>query len=272
MAEKLHMTFDEVADLYDQARPTYPLEMIEAVNSVLRETEGRILEIGCGTGQATLPFARQGHSITAIEPGRNLAALAANNLAAFPLVDIQRTTFEDWTGAAGQYDLVMSATAFHWVSPEVRYVKSAQALAPDGWLALFWNMEAEDQSLVGDEIQAVYDKYMPPSQAHPYATHHPGGQKARQDTKITVWQEEIEKSCLFRNVNVLQFPWTQWYATKQYLQLLETFSDHRTLPPENKSALFDAIAETLVRHGGGRSKPYLTVLYLAQVQSHSNAE
>ena len=267
MTDNLHMTFDEVAHLYDQARPTYPPEVIEAVNSALRGTEGRILEIGCGTGQATLPFARQGYRVTALEPGRNLAALAAKNLAAFPLVDIQTTTFEDWAGAASQYDLVMSATAFHWVSPETRYLKSAQALAPEGWLALMWNMEAGDQSPLGQDIQAVYDKYMSPSQAHPYATHHPLGQSARQDTKITVWQEEIEKSCLFKSVNVLQFPWIQWYATEQYLQLLETFSDHRTLLPETKSDLFSGIAEILARHGGGRSKPYLTVLYLAQVQS-----
>ena len=145
----LRMTFDEVADLYDAVRPTYPCEMIEAVRAVLQGTPGRILEIGCGTGQATLPFARQGCSITALEPGPKLAALAAKNLAAFPSVDIKTTTFEEWPANAGQYDLVLSATAFHWVSPDVRYTKSAQALAANGWLALFWNSEADDESELG---------------------------------------------------------------------------------------------------------------------------
>lgn len=261
----LAMTFDEVADLYDQARPAYPPDMIEAVISVLRGTRGRILEIGCGTGQATLPFARQGYSITVLEPGRNLAALAAGNLAAFPQVDIQTTTFEDWTGAASQYNLVLSATAFHWVSPKVRYVKSAQALAPNGWLALAWNREAEDQSVLSRELQAVYDAHMPPSQMHPYATHYPRGQNAGLDTKTSVWQQEIEASRLFKSVSVRQFSWTQWYTTTQYLQLLETYSDHRMQPPESKSALFSGITAALERHGGGRSKPYLAVLYLAQV-------
>ena len=266
MAE-LALTFDEVAYLYDEARPAYPSQMIEAVDTVLKETQGRILEIGCGTGQATLPFARQGYRITALEPGPNLAALAAKNLAAFPQVDIKITTFEDWAGAAGQYDLVLSATAFHWVSPEVRYLKAAQALGPNGWLALLWNMEADDQSVVGQEIQAVYDKHMPLSQAHPYATHHPSSQNAHRDAKVTGWQNEIEHSRLFQSVRVLQFLWIQWYTTEQYLKLLETFSDHRTLPPANKIPLFGGIQETLALHGGGRSKPYLTVLCLAQVQS-----
>jgi len=144
MTETLNMTFDDVADLYDVARPSYPPELVEAVRSAFQGTQSRTLEIGCGTGQATLPFARQGCRITALEPGQRLAKLAAKNLAAFPLVDIQATSFEDWSVAEGQFDLVMSATAFHWVSPEVRYAKSAQALTEDGWLALFWNNEADD--------------------------------------------------------------------------------------------------------------------------------
>ena len=263
MAKLLRETFDEVAELYDAARPTYPSALTEAICSILQETQGRILEIGCGTGQATLPFARQGYRITALEPGRNLAALAAQNLAAFPQVDIQTTTFEDWPVAIGQYDLVMSATAFHWVSPEVRYVKAAQALAAGGWLALFWNMEAEEESVLGQRIQAVYNKHAPSNQAHPYATHHPAGRNKTQDTKISRWQEEIEQSRLFGDVSVMQFRWTQWYTTEQYLQLLETYSDHRAMPLENKAGLLQGIAEVLAE-GGGRSKPYLTVLYLAQ--------
>ena len=268
MAERLRETFDEVAELYDAARPTYPVELTEAISSILQGTQGRILEIGCGTGQATMPFARQGYRITALEPGRNLAALAAKNLAAFPLVDIQTTTFEDRPAAVGRYDLVMSATAFHWVSPEVRYVKAAQALTAEGWLALFWNMEAGDESVLGRQLQALYDKHVPPNQEHPYATHHPAGHRKQQDTKTSRWQEEINQSRLFGDVSVMQFPWTQWYTTEQYLQLLETYSDHRALPTENKGALFQGIAGLLAQEGGGRSKPYLTVLYLAQRASH----
>ena len=234
MAKLLRETFDEVAEMYDAARPTYPLALTEAITSVLQETQGRILEIGCGTGQATLPFARQGYRITALEPGRNLAALAAQNLAAFPQVHIQATTFEDWPVAVGQYDLVMSATAFHWVSPEVRYVKAAQTLTAKGWLGLFWHVEADDESVLGRQLQALYDKHLPPNQAHPYATHHPAGHRTRQDTKVSRWQEEIDQSRFFGSVSVMQFPWTQWYTTEQYLQLLETYSDHRAMPPENK--------------------------------------
>ena len=131
MTEELNLVFDEVAELYDAARPTYPPELLAAVSGLLG-MQKRILEIGCGTGQATLPLARLGCCITALEPGPNLAALAAKNLALYPQVQIQTTTFEEWLAAENQYDLVLSATAFHWVSPEVRYAKSAQALTSGG--------------------------------------------------------------------------------------------------------------------------------------------
>lgn len=258
----LRLSFDEVAEAYDAVRPAYPAELVEAIGTVLEGTQGRILEIGCGTGQATLPFARQGYPITALEPGPKLARIAAKNLAAFPQADVQSSTFEDWVAAAGQYDLVMSATAFHWVSPEVRYAKSAEALAANGWFALFWNIEADDDSELGQQIQAVYDEHMPPNPAHPYATHHPAG---RRKQKVSRWQDEINQSHLFGDVDVKQFSWQAWYPTSQYLKLLETYSDHRALPPKNKIRLFEGIAEILDRHGG-RRKPYLAVLYLAQVR------
>ena len=194
-----------------------------------------------------------------------MAALAARNLAAFPLVDIQTVTFEDWAVAMGQYDLVLSATAFHWVSPEVRYVKAAQALAAGGWLALFWNMEDDDESVLGQRLQAVYDKHAPSSPEHPYGTPHPAGRSKARALKIARRQEEIDQSGLFGSVSVLQFPWTQLYTTEQYLQLLETYSDHRVMPPEDKRELFGGIARVLTEGGGGRTKPYLTVLYLARM-------
>jgi SAM-dependent methyltransferase len=48
--------FNDVAALYDEVRPSYSTETIDAIVSLTGLSPGaRILEIGCGTGQITLP-------------------------------------------------------------------------------------------------------------------------------------------------------------------------------------------------------------------------
>src|SRR6266536_1447805 len=116
----LRATFDQVALLYDQARPGYPEQLFDDVVALSGiPPHGRILEIGCGTGQATLPFARRGYRILAVEMGANLAAVARRNLAAYPRVEVHTGTFEEWPLEAGAFDLVIAATAFHWIDPVI---------------------------------------------------------------------------------------------------------------------------------------------------------
>src|SRR5579872_6356841 len=88
--ERLRQTFDGSALLYDRVRPGYPEALFDDV--IARsgiDPCGRVLEIGCGTGQATLPFARRGYRVICVELGESLAAVAQHNLAPFPLVEVQ---------------------------------------------------------------------------------------------------------------------------------------------------------------------------------------
>ena len=66
----LRVTFDRAAELYDRARPVAPPEVFDDLVSLCGlEPGSRLLEIGCGTGQATLPLAERGFAVTAIELG-----------------------------------------------------------------------------------------------------------------------------------------------------------------------------------------------------------
>lgn len=61
---ELKATFNQVALLYHQVRPRYPEVLFDDVVSLSEiPPGGRILQIGCGTGQATVPFARRGYRI-----------------------------------------------------------------------------------------------------------------------------------------------------------------------------------------------------------------
>ncbi len=134
--------FDAVAELYDACRPGYPAELIDDILQIsgLRPG-GQILEIGGGTGKATLLFAQRGCSILCLDPGENLLNVARKNLATYPQVSFVRTRFEEWEAGQVTFDLLISAQAFHWVPQEVRYEKAAHLLKPRGHLAVFWNRD-----------------------------------------------------------------------------------------------------------------------------------
>lgn len=92
----------------------------------------RVLEIGPGTGQLTRPLLALGIRVTAVELGEALAAAGRQKLARFPDLDIVISAFEDWELPREPFDAVVAATSFHWIAPEVRAPKAAQALKPGG--------------------------------------------------------------------------------------------------------------------------------------------
>ena len=68
---------DEVATLYERARPLYPDALFEDIVAYAELSQGaKKLEVGCGAGQATLPMARRGFAIDCIELGAGMTTLA----------------------------------------------------------------------------------------------------------------------------------------------------------------------------------------------------
>src|SRR5215472_17585202 len=91
-------TFDEIAELYDSARPYYREELFDDLFSYagIAPENARVLEIGPGPGRATESLARRGAEIVGVELGDNLARIARRKLAAFPRVRILTANFETW--------------------------------------------------------------------------------------------------------------------------------------------------------------------------------
>jgi ubiquinone/menaquinone biosynthesis C-methylase UbiE len=139
--------FDGVAQLYDATRPGYPAEIVEFLAATAGAGTGSaVLEVGCGTGQLTRDLARLGFDLTAIDIGPAMVAMARRALADAP-VSFRTCSFEDFAAADSSFDLIVSATAFHWIDPEVRFSKSARLLRPGGWLALLATAERYDDPL-----------------------------------------------------------------------------------------------------------------------------
>src|SRR5215472_6866320 len=218
--ELLRRTFDRAADLYQRARPDYPEELLDDLVTVTRLAPGdRLLEVGCGTGKATLPLAQRGYRITCIELGARLAEAARRNLAGLDVEVVERR-FEDWQPRWGErFDLVFAATAWSWIDPALRYVRAWRALRPDGHLA-FWNAvhvfpDGGDRFFW--EIQDEYDEIgegVPPGTVWP----RPG--------ELEESRAEIEASGLFELVHLRHFDWERLYDAEGYIELLNTFSGH----------------------------------------------
>ncbi len=254
--------FDGVADLYERYRPGYPVALIDTLVEISGLQPGnRLLEVGSGTGKATRMLAGRGYSILCIEPGRNLAALAAQTLKAFPEVSFDTVPFEEWRVQPGVFDLVYSAQAWHWVPQPLGFSRAAQALKDNAYLGLFWNMYPQLRGAVYEGIQAVYQRLAPELAA------------SREPLESLAAQREaaiLESGC-FDRLRTCRYAGTAWYDIEHYLGFLSTTSDHLRLTDHRRLQLFAAIAEVIAAHGGVIEKPYLAVLYVAQKKSQPTA-
>jgi SAM-dependent methyltransferase len=111
--------------------------VVDAIVALSRLHNGSgVLEIGCGTGQLSAPLARLGVNLVAVELGPHLATLARRNLKRFPNAQVEVSSFEKWPLPRQQFDAVLSASAFHWLDPAIRFTKVAAALRPEGYLTI----------------------------------------------------------------------------------------------------------------------------------------
>ncbi|WP_328321772.1 methyltransferase domain-containing protein [Kribbella sp. NBC_00382] len=251
--ESLRQTFGEDAELYDRVRPTYPPRLYDDVARLLGDPQRpRVLEIGCGTGQATKPMLERGWSVKAVELSPELGRVARANLAELEVIT---AAFEDWPLPAEKFDLVLSATAFHWIDPEVRVPKSADALRPGGLLAIVSTHHiAGGSEQFWIDVQDCYRRFTEDAV------------EVRMLTAAEVPQEdsgEIGASGRFGPVVVRQYEWEQRYTAAEYLDLLSSYSGHRALTSARRNGLYGCVSALINAAGGSITKRYLTRLTAA---------
>ncbi|MFI7364169.1 class I SAM-dependent methyltransferase [Streptomyces sp. NPDC050149] len=256
---RLSQTFDEDAELYDRARPGYPPEMYEDLAEFAGARPGsRVLEVGCGTGQATVPLADRRCRITAVEAGPSMAAVARRNLDGAAGVEIITSDFESWPLPEDLFDVVFAATAFHWIDPAVRMVKAAEALRPGGTLAVVRTQHVSggtEEFFI--EVQRCYERFDPdtlPGTRPPAAASVDGSDHA----------QEVARSGAFGPTVSCRYEHDLTYTTSEYLEVLQTYSGHRALPEAAREGLLGCIASLIDgRYGGQVTKRYLIELAVA---------
>jgi cyclopropane fatty-acyl-phospholipid synthase-like methyltransferase len=252
----LKQSFNLVASSYEKYRPNYPDQLYkDIIHYANLQPNHHLLEIGCGTGKATEGFIGQGFTnITCIEYGENLAKLTQNKFSANPNVKVVHSAFEDWN-ATNQYDLAFSGTAFHFISAEIGYLKTASSLKKDGVSAFFWFTHIASDEPVYQSIRSVYQEHAP----------------HLDDNSIPSIEEFIkERSDLtlqsghFHQLQVHTYKWNQIYTPRDYIGLLNTHSGHQVLPQEQKDNLFSEIEKAILKHEETITKKHAVALFLAR--------
>lgn len=251
-------TFDQIADLFDHGRREPPGWLYDTLfaETAIDARSAQVLEIGCGTGKSTLPLARRGAKVLALEMGANLARIAQRNLAGYPGVEVLCTRFEDWKPAA-EFDLVLAITAWHWIDPAMRYQHAAAALKPGGVLAFTTGGHAypPDCDSFFLEIQECYAAIG--AKAIPWPPPPPEG--------VPDSRAEIERSGCFCDVRVIRRLWSEEFTAEEHIALMQAASDHRLMDEEKRQWLFDQMRKRIDARPGGRIRKHnLTVLHLAR--------
>ncbi len=256
---RLRATFDEDTALYDRVRPGYPPALFDDLARLVGVGPGcRLLEIGCGTGQATLPLAERDCEIVAVELGPAMAAVARRKLAPFPNVRVEVAAFEEWPLPPEPFDVVISATAFHWIDPAVRVTKAAAALRRGGALAIIatHHVAGNAHDTFFAEMQDCYERWMPGT---------PPGLRLQHPGDIPTDSADLERSGRFGPAEFRRYEWEQAYSTAEYLDVLLSYSGHRVLTPANQSGLFTCIAHLIdSRYDGRVRKRYMNELRVAR--------
>jgi ubiquinone/menaquinone biosynthesis C-methylase UbiE len=263
-ARRYGLVFDEIAAEYDRHRPAYPDELIDQACRVAGIGSGdHVLEVGCGSGQLTRGLAARGLRVTALDPGTSLIALARRNLEGAGAVEFVNARFEDAPLPRERFAAVFSASAFHWVDPEVSWQKAADVLVPGGTLALVQYCGLEEPCTKPDQDAALAAiRKIAPDAAANWPAYRDldatlAGMEQRRGNVSEVWawlgsydigQEYAGR--LFGEVQVAVMPKLVEHTPDQLTAVLRTMSFYARLSPAQRHALegeYQAISERLRR-------------------------
>jgi len=255
--------FNDIVEDYDKIRPNYPDKLFADIIDFTASNKKKVLEIGAGTGKATTPFLDAGYNITAIEVTENMAEFLREKFSGYKEFNVIVAAFEDAVLNEDSYDLIYVANAFHWVDAEIGCPKAFRLLRSGGVFALFryTGVQAIFEERF-EEIRAVYDKY--------YRSYY----KQNERPPLDVYGQPAQilrrfgfndlKDYGFADITMKLYDTTLTFTADEYIAILETYSDHKHLPEENKAALYTAIKDTILRHGGHYKADYTFQLYMGR--------
>ena len=242
--QSLKYSFGDIAEEYDAIRPGYPTELYNTLvlHCQLNSTT-KALEIGCGTGQATIDLIKHIGKLLCIDLGEEQIRIAKTAFKNHKNITFKAVAFENFEISKQQFDLIFCAQAFHWLDPEKRFLQTSKLLKNKGYLALIWNIDSSVSTSLQEKIDILYQKIVPsePSFSERQAIF----TKDVEQTKV-----QMTECGYFANVVSYIYENPHTYDSDSYIRLISTYAYIRAIDSTVRDRLFDAISKTVDSAGG----------------------
>jgi ubiquinone/menaquinone biosynthesis C-methylase UbiE len=152
-------SFEDVAELYERVRPTYPDEAVDWLADQLRVgPESTVVDLGAGTGKLTRAFVGRAAHVIAVEPGPEMLAQLRRVVpdAEGLLGAAEAIPLEDES-----VDAVVCGQSFHWFRRNEAMREIRRVLRPGGGLGLIWNTR-DNEDPVQAEVTKLLAPFVPP--------------------------------------------------------------------------------------------------------------
>ena len=240
--DDIRRSFDDVAEVYDEVRPSYPVGLFDTLFQLLPPAP-QIVEVGPGTGQATTHLLARGASVHAIEIGPAMAAKLRSNLRSQRL-QVSVADFETVAIAPGSADAVFAATAYHWISREAQLDRPASILRQGGVVAIvdLIQVDSPDDRGFFAAAQPIYERYGEGHVGPPPPT------RERVDPSI---RTRLETDRRFGSVVVSRYDWNQTYSASAYRRLMLSYSSTQMMDEADRVGLLDDMESFIVNEFEG---------------------
>ena len=259
MSEEPGLSFDSAAEEYDRVRPGYPASLVDIACARGGLVPGsKVVEVGCGTGKLTVALAERALRVEAVDPGGALLELARRKTEGSS-VRFHEARFEDIELPEGTFDAVFSATAFHWVDPDVGWSKAARLLRPGGLLALLLHTGGGATPELRAAFLEAWRQVLPEAAGWSFRgadTIWKGAEERRGNvSELWAWLEKRdlarpEAATSFVDVELVKVAEEQEVTAAEHLAHVRTTSSYLGLTPDERKALEDGLSAVFDSVGG----------------------
>jgi SAM-dependent methyltransferase len=224
-------SFGPVAGRYERGRPPYPLA---AVDWLLPQGAGRVLDLGAGTGKLTRELVNLGLDVTAVDPSEGMLTELRRIL---PGVRALAGRAEEIPLPDDSVDAVLVAQAWHWFDPARAVPEAARVLRPGGRLGLLWNLRDEQT----DWTRRLGEILQSPGQ-----------------------HRDLDPGPPFAPAEIREFGWTHRISRDQLLDLVASRSYVSLRPPDERAAVLAQVRQLMATHPALVGRTLYEVPYITQ--------